>query len=292
MNLHHLMIFKAIAETGSITAASQQLHISQPALSRELRVFEARLGVTLYERHARGMHLTEPGRLLLGYAERLFALEAEASAAMRAVAEARSGRLVIAASNTIGTYVLPPVLAAFRRDYAEAELSLFVDNTQHVAEGVADMRFMLGFIEGPLHTPGLSARVFRQDEILPVVAADHPLTSQASLELASLRGETLLLREAGSGTREFIDRLRAEHGLAAAPMMEFSNTEALKQAAIHGGGIAWLPRIAIADELARDVLVPLSLAVLNVKRELSIVQREGAYMPPIAQALVERLIVD
>ena len=116
MNLHHLAIFLAIAETGSLTASARKLHISQPALSRELKAFESRLGVTLFERHAKGMRLTQAGEVLRRYAERLFELERAAETAMRDVAGALRGRLSIGASNTIGTYVLPSVLAAFRRE--------------------------------------------------------------------------------------------------------------------------------------------------------------------------------
>ncbi|MDA3921847.1 MAG: LysR family transcriptional regulator [Salinisphaera sp.] len=289
MNLHHLMIFLAIAETGSITAASERLHISQPALSRELKSFEERLQVCLFERHARGMHLTEPGLLLADYARRLFTLEAEASAAMEAVASARRGRFAIGASNTVGTYVLPPILARFRRQRPEVQISLFVGNTEQVAEGVADMRFLLGFIEGPLHTPDLSTQTFREDGILPVVAADHELAERKRIRITDLAEQPLLLREAGSGTRELIDRLILAHDLGQAPVMELGNTEALKQAAIHGGGIAWLPRISMVDELGRGALVPLGLASLHIQRELAIVRRTSAYLPPAAQALIAAL---
>lgn len=285
MNLHHLAVFRAVARTGSLSRASGVMHISQPALSRELRAFEERLGVTLFERHARGMHLTEPGRLLASYAGRLFDLEAEAEAAMAAAASARCGRFTIGASNTVGTYVLPAILAAFRREQSAVDIALRVDNTQHVAEGVLDMRYLIGFIEGPLHVEGLIARTFRTDVIVPVIAREH------SAGAADTSGEqTLLLREPGSGTRELIDERIAATPMAHAPVMEFSTTEALKQAAIHGGGIAWLPRIAISDELARDVLVIIGDEDLPITRDLRLITRHDAYLPPAAEAFIERIL--
>lgn len=280
MNLHHLAVFQAVARTGSLSRASGTLHITQPALSRELRAFEQRLGVRLFERHPRGMRLTEPGRLLAGYAERLFALEAEASAAMRAAASARRGRFTIGASNTVGTYVLPAILAAFRREQSEVDIALRVDNTQHVAEGVADMRYLIGFIEGPLHVDGLNATTFRTDVIVPVIAADLAGQDGADGRLP------LLLRERGSGTRELIEERIANRPVASASVMEFSNTEALKQAAIHGGGIAWLPRIAIAGELARGVLDIFGSEDLQITRELRLITRHNAYLPPVAEAFI------
>ncbi|MGN8197515.1 LysR family transcriptional regulator [Salinisphaera sp. RV14] len=280
MNLHHLAIFHAVARTGSLSRASGVMHVTQPALSRELRAFEQRLGVRLFDRHPRGMRLTEPGRLLADYAARLFALEAEARAAMDAAAGARAGRFAIGASNTVGTYVLPAILAAFGRAQPAIDIALHVDNTRHVAEGVADMRYLIGFIEGPLHVGGLTATTFRTDVIVPVLSAGLARETDDRSTLP------LLLREPGSGTRELIESRIATTPMAGASVMEFSNTEALKQAAIHGGGVAWLPRIAIVDELARGVLVVFGSDALQITRELRLVTRRGAYLPPAARAFI------
>lgn len=284
MNLHHLAVFHAVAQTGSLSRASGVLHISQPALSRELKAFEQRLGVVLFERHARGMYLTEPGRLLASYAGRLFDLEAEARAAMTAAASARRGRFTLGASNTVGTYVLPAILAAFRREQPAVDIALRVDNTQHVAEGVLDMRYLIGFVEGPLHVDGLAARTFQEDVIVPVIASD------LAAETQDLQEQTLLLREPGSGTRELIDERIASTPMAKAPVMEFGTTEALKQAAIHGGGIAWLPRIAIIDELARDVLVVIGRDEMTITREFRLITRRDAYLPPVAESFIARVM--
>lgn len=289
MNLHHLAVFHAIAETGSITASAARLHISQPALSRELKMFEDRLGVTLFERHPKGMRLTQAGEVLRDYAGRLFALEHAAEAAMRDFASARGGRLTLGASNTIGTYVLPRILAAFRRQHPEVTVSLFVGNTEQVSQGVTDMRFMLGFIEGPLHAQGLLASTFQDDEIIPVVSADHPLAGKKRLGKADVAGQTLLMREQGSGTRELVAGMLQAQGIDDAATMEFGNTEALKQAAIHGGGIAWLPRISMAGELAGGQLRELPAARFRVRRPLKVLLREKSYLEPQTRIFIDLL---
>ncbi len=289
MNLHHLSVFFAIAETGSLTASARRLHISQPALSRELRTFETRLGVTLFERHAKGMRLTQAGEVLRRYAQRLFELEAAAEAAMREIAGARLGRLSIGASNTIGTYVLPSVLAAFRRQRPEVQVSLFVGNTEQVSQGVGDMRFMLGFIEGPLHLKGLRCVTFQHDEIVPVASPDHPLFDKHRLAPGDLSGQPLLMRERGSGTRELIaERLRRHH-IVEGGAMEFGSTEALKRAAVHGGGIAWLPRISMVNELREGSLRELPLGQLKIVRPLMLLSREDAPVEPVAEVFLQRL---
>ncbi len=289
MNLHHLAIFTTVAATGSLTASARKLHISQPALSRELKAFESRLGVTLFERHAKGMRLTQAGEVLNRYAVRLFELERTAEAAMREIAGAMRGRLTLGASNTIGTYVLPPVLAAYRRQRPRVQISLFVGNTEQVSQGVDDMLFMLGFIEGPLHVQGLRTTVFQQDEIVPVAAPDHPLLKRKALKPSDLSGEPLLMRERGSGTRELIAAALQRQNIEQGDTMEFGNTEALKRAAVYGGGIAWLPRICIRNELRDGQLRELPLRELAITRPLMMVQRENAPMEPAAEAFLRLL---
>jgi DNA-binding transcriptional LysR family regulator len=289
MNLHHLSIFHAVAGTGSLTASARKLHISQPALSRELKVFEERLGVALFERHSRGMRLTQAGEILSQYAKRLFELERAAEGAMREIAGGHQGRLSIGASNTIGTYVLPRVLAAFRRSRPTVQVTLFVGNTQQVSQGVDDLRFMLGFIEGPLHFRGLRAEVFRDDEIVPVASPDHPLFSRRRLTVGDLRDQPLLVRESGSGTREVIAAKLHRWSLTQNPTMEFGNTEALKRAAVHGGGIAWLPRICMVSELREGALRELPLRDLKIVRPLMVLSREGAPVQAVAEAFLHLL---
>ncbi|GLQ49222.1 LysR family transcriptional regulator [Dyella flava] len=289
MNLHHLAVFNAIAETGSISAAAQRLYISQPALSREIKDFEARLGVTLFERLPRGMRMTHAGEVLHEYAARLFDISRTAEAAMREIADARMGHLSIGASNTNGTYVLPQRLAVFRRANPGVRITMFVGNTEQISQGVADMRFTLGFIEGPLHVSGLVAEQFQKDELVPVVAAHHELLNKKRLLATDINGQPLLMREKGSGTRELITETLDANDVQQGSVMEFGNTEALKQAAMHGGGIAWLPRISISKELDEGSLEVLPIKRLMIQRPLSIIRRANAHLGPTSEAFLKTL---
>jgi LysR family transcriptional regulator, low CO2-responsive transcriptional regulator len=289
MNLHHLAVFNAIAETGSISAAAQRLYISQPALSRELKDFETRLGVSLFERLPRGMRMTHAGEVLREYATRLFDISRTAEATMREIADARLGFLSIGASNTVGTYVLPQRLAMFRRANPDVRVTMFVGNTEQVSQGVADMRFTLGFIEGPVHVGGLVAEQFQQDELVPVVTAADELLKKKRLSAADISGLPLLMREKGSGTRELITETLDANEVQQGNIMEFGNTEALKRAAMYGGGIAWLPRISITDELNDGRLHVLPIKRLMVQRPLSIIRRANAHAGPAGDAFLKSL---
>ncbi len=289
MNLHHLAIFYTIAETGSISACAERMHISQPAISRQLKEFEQRIGVVLFERLPRGMRLTQAGEVLREYAARLFDIARMAEASVRELADARRGRLAIGASNTIGTYILPGLLARFRHAHPAVTLSMFVGNTEQVVQGVADLRFMLGFIEGPLHVPELRADRFLEDEIVAVATADHPLSRRRALTPADLCDQPLLMREPGSGTRELIERRLQRHGVRPGSIVELGSTEAIKQAAINGGGIAWLPRVCMPGELAAGELVRLPVKSLHIRRPLSVIRRADGPAAPSAEAFLALL---
>jgi DNA-binding transcriptional LysR family regulator len=284
MNLHHLAIFYAVAETGSISACGERMHISQPAVSRQLKEFEQRIGVVLFERLPRGMRVTQPGEVLRDYAARLFEIARTAEAAVREMSDARQGHLSIGASNTVGTYILPGLIAGFRRSHPAVGISLFVGNTEQVAQGVADLRFTLGFIEGPLHLSGMRVDRFIDDELVPVASGDHALRAKKRLLSADLCGHALLMRERGSGTRELVERRLQRHGVRAGYIVEFGSNEAIKQAAIRGEGVAWLPRVCMARELAAAELVRLPVQALTIRRPLSVIRRSGGYAAPVAEA--------
>ena len=289
MNLHHLAIFHTVAETGSICACAERMHISQPAISRQLKEFEQRMGVVLFERLPRGVRLTQAGKVLRDYAARLFEIARTAEASVKELSDARQGRLSIGASNTVGTYILPGLLARFHRRHPAVTISMFVGNTEQVAQGVSDLRFMLGFIEGPLHVPDLRIERFLEDEIMPVATADHPLSRRKALTPADLSGQPLLMREPGSGTRELIERRLQRHGIRPGDIVELGSTEAIKQAAIHGGGIAWLPRVCMPRELTSGELVRLPVKFLNIRRPLNVIRRTQGHTAPAGEAFLALL---
>jgi len=209
---------------------------------------------------------------------------------MRDLVDARHGRLTLGASNTIGTYFLPPVLAVLRRERPEVHVSLFVGNTEQVARGVLDMQYMLGFIEGPLHLIGLDSFTFEQDDLVPVVSADHPLLKRRQLSLRELRELPLLMREPGSGMRELITtKLKLQDTLAHGQVMEFGNTEALKQAVLHGGGLTWLPRISVQAQLRDGSLHEVGNKQLHIRRPLKVLRRANANVNPIERIFLDHL---
>jgi DNA-binding transcriptional LysR family regulator len=278
MNLRHLAVFHGIAKAGSVNAAARLLHTSQPAVSRELRTLEDRLGVPLFDRLPRGMRLTEAGRMLVGYAERIFGLEQAAERAVRELADLEGGELAIGASNTLGIYLLPPVVAAFHIRYPKVSLNLDISNTQEIVRGVLESRFALGFVEGRVRDEALEVKEFHRDRIVAVVAPGHSLAKASTPSVQSLAATPSILREPGSGTREIVERAFARHHLQLRCGLQISSSEAVKRAALESGGIGWISEVCVSEELRTGRLVALRTPSLSLKRPLYSLRLRGRHL--------------
>jgi DNA-binding transcriptional LysR family regulator len=278
MNLRHLLVFHGVAKAGSVNAAARSLHTSQPAISRELRTLEERLGGPLFDRLPRGMRLTEAGQLLLRYAEQIFGLEHAAERLLRELADLEGGELAIGASNTLGTYLLPAFVAAFHIRYPKVSLNLEIGNTQEIIKGVLDSQFALGFVEGRIRGEAIEAKEFRRDRIVAVVPPGHCLAKEKALSVRSLAELPSILREPGSGTREIVERAFARHRVALRCGLQISSSEALKQAALGGGGIGWISELCVVEELRSGHLVALKTPQLSLERPLYLLKLRGRHL--------------
>jgi DNA-binding transcriptional LysR family regulator len=287
MNLRHLLVFHGVAKAGSVNAAARLLHTSQPAVSRELRTLEERLGVQLFDRLPRGMRLTEAGQVLLDYAERIFGLDDAAERAIRDLADLEGGQLAIGASNTVGTYLLPALLASFHARYPKVSLTLTVDNTQEIVKGVLESRFVLGFVEGRIRDEAIEAREFRRDRILAVAAPQHSLAKARALSVRSLAESPSIMREPGSGTREIVERAFARHRLALHCGLQINSSEALKRAAMEGGGIGWISELCVVEELRSGRLIALKTPRLALERPLYLLNLRGRRLNRSALAFLQ-----
>jgi len=285
MNLHHLRVFHAAAAAGGITAGAERLNISQPAASREIRDLEARLKIGLLDRTSRGMALTEAGRILYSYAERIFALERAAEAELRELAGLTAGQLTIGASNTIGNHLLPPLLAAFHASHPAIEVTLLISNSEEVAARLLEERLTIGFIEGPVDHAQFDGDLIGRDHIVAVASPSHPLAGAEPVSAADLADRRTFAREPGSGTRANVEHAYAGLGLVFRPALTVGSAEALKNLLL-AGGIAWLPRLSVLPELRAGRLVELAVADLTIERPLTMIRRRGRSSSPAAAAFL------
>lgn len=282
LNLHLVRIFLTVVEQGSFTRAAGVLNISQSAASRDVQELERQLGLALVERRSRGVVPTEAGEHLTTYARRIFALERLAEDTLSELRGLQQGKLAIGASSTIGIYMLPPLLGAYRRRYPGIELFLDIGNTQQIAEHLLEHRLDVAYVEGPVELAGLELAPWHEDELVVIAAPDHPLAWRPQIAAHDLSAAPFVLREAGSGTREVMEQALAERGITVAVVMELGSTEAVKQAVAAGLGISIVSRFTIQLELALQRLVVLPVSDLTIRRRLTRIQIADR---PVSKAL-------
>lgn len=206
INLNRLRLFLAVVEYGGVTHAAAAVHVSQPAISQAIRALERELETPLLEHVGRRVMPTEAGDLLAGYGRQIFALAEDARHALDELAGLQRGKLAIGASTTIGIYVLPRLLATYQRRYPAIALSLDVGNTERVVQLLIDGGRDLALIEGPVDGDRLEVRPWREDELVLIAPAGHPLASGRAITVEALAAAPFLAREPGSGTRDVVAR--------------------------------------------------------------------------------------
>lgn len=267
MTLEQLRIFVAVAERLHMTRAAEALHITQSAASASVAALEARYGVRLFDRVGRGLELTEAGGVFLVEARAVLNSARAAEQALDDLAGLRRGELVIAASQTMTSYWLPPRMARFAVAYPGVELRLRVGNTAEAARLVVEGVAELGFVEGEVDSPLLHVAALADDRIGLFAAPGHPL---ARVEIApeDLADVVWVLRERGSGTRAEFERALAARGLDPAKLriaLELPSNEAALAAVAGGGLVAAVSEFAAAAAVATGQVVSLGFP-LGVRR--------------------------
>lgn len=288
--LHHLSIFHAVAETGSVTLGAERLLVSQPAVSKQIKQLERVLQTRLFERHAKGVALTPAGELLANYARRVFALTAEAETALGDLSAMRRGRLTIGASPVLGTYLLPQALVYFRQRFPGVELRPQIEEADALEARLADSDMDFAVTEqAPASPPDLEGTSFGTDELSVIAPPDHPLARKRSVEPQALAGEAFVIPEAAGaspGGQSPTERTLADIGARADSVLALGSTEAVKQAVAAGLGLAVVPRLAIRNELAAGRLREVRVAGLPTRRPLYVVRRRGRHESKAAAAFV------
>lgn len=283
MENFRLKVFRAVAEVMSFRKAAEVLHLSQPAISQQIRSLEEEAGVRLFDRgsgdrHGNQIALTEAGRVLLGYATTVADLIVEAQAALAALNGDVTGELRLGASTTVAQYVLPRILGAFLRQYPQVHLSVVSGNTERIAEAVAEERVALGIIEGPAMRRDVKTEPMVQDEMVLIVAPGHPWARAGTIAPAELAKTPMLLRERGSGSRRVVERALKKAGISLRSLrvvMELDSTEAIISGVEAELGVGFVSRWAIGKVLRLGTVRTVSVKGLEIVRDFSFIRLAG-----------------
>lgn len=279
-----LEVFAAIAGAGSVSAAAQQIHLTQPAVSMALADLERLLGTRLFDRAGRRLVLNEHGAALLPRAQEV--LERMQALPRQVAGNAPpAGELRIGASNTVGNYMVGDLLGGFARTHPGVALSLAIANTEQVVAEVRRFALDVGCVEGHVAHADINVLPWREDRLVVCAPPDHRLSRRRRLAPRDFDGERWILREHGSATRTLSER--ALSGLPPpAAVLELGQSEAIKQAVMAGLGIALLPEVAIADAVAMRRVCVLRTPFLDLRRRLLLVLHRERYRGPVLQAFI------
>ncbi len=288
MNFNQLLIFHKVAELRHFTRAAKALYISQPAVSKQVHQLEKTLKQPLFTQVGQKIYLTEAGKLLYDYADRIFALAAEAETALDEMQQLERGRLTLGASTTIGTYLLPDLLGRYKAQYPGIDLIVEIGNTEDIQQKLLVHRLEVALIEGGVTHPELSEQVWRQDELVLIapptfLSCEHEQTIQQFLA----QKPPVILREQGSGTRSVLEQALARHGIEPLhPIIELGSTEAIKRAVAAGLGVSFVSAHTIQFEVASGYLKQVHLSDFSVRRSLLIVRLREKCISKAAQVFL------
>ncbi|GAB3481196.1 LysR substrate-binding domain-containing protein [Marinomonas epiphytica] len=283
ITLRQLQIFEAVVHTGSVTAAADLVHISQPAASQALRELETLLGRPLFRRHGKRLQITSQARHLLPQARAVLS-QIEQIETMGNANEL-SGSLHLAASVSIGNYLLPKQMAAFKTQHPNIRFNLDIGNTQSVIQQLLTGKAEVGFIEGYCQHAELTTHTWLNDELVVFGSAQDDRPEQ--LDWQDLESADWVMREAGSGTRTILEQATSSRIPNLNVVLSLAHMEAVKQAVIHQIGFGCLSRMAISQELDSG-LIKLFETPLQLNRNLLIVTPKNTALTQNAQFFVDQ----
>lgn len=294
--LDQLRILKAIAAEGSFKRAADSLYVSQPAVSLQVQHLERQLDVPLFDRGGRRAQLTEAGRLLLSYGDRILSLCQETCRAIEDLQNLNGGTLIIGASQTTGTYLMPRMIGLFRKKYPDVAVQLHVHSTRRTAWSVANGQVDLAIIGGEIPTElkdALEIMPYAEDELALVLPNPHPLADVGTLSREELYKLQFITLDSQSTIRKVIDQILLRNGVDPHQLtieMELNSIEAIKNAVQAGLGAAFLSVTAIEKELQMGVMRCVAIDGLVIKRTLLQITNPNRYRSRATEAFCEEIL--
>jgi DNA-binding transcriptional LysR family regulator len=277
VNLHHLAVFHAVAEEGSVSKGAQRLLVSQPAVSKQIRDFERSLKTALFDRLPRGLRLTEAGKMLAEHARRIFAATADAERALDELNGLVRGRLAVGASTTIGVYMLPDLFMRFRQAHPAIDISLALGTSDGIQELLLTGAIDIGLTEAPVASDSFESAMFMEDELVAIAPPGHALARKRKITAEMICREPFVVRETGSQSKSLVERTLADRGLSVRPTMSLGSTEAIKRAVAAGLGVAIVSRLTVGLEQKAGRLTIVRVADLRIRRPLYKVILRGSH---------------
>jgi len=277
MDDHKLRVFCTVAETKSFSKASEIIHLTQPAVSLQIQALEELYETKLFDRSSNTVTLTPAGEVLYKYAKHILGLYASAEKEIGELTGLVKGSIALGASTTIGNYLLPKVIADFRKTRPKIKIHLQIGNTKRVIEFLKAGNIDLGLVEGDVSRQKISVEQLIKDELCLIVPPQHTWAKKVEVSFLDITKEPFIFREEGSGTRQVIEKYFAKHGITTQNMkisMILGSTEAIKHTVENGMGVSIVSRWAALKEAKFGTLKLLSFKEEKMMRDFSLVSQK------------------
>ena len=281
--LQQLRILKAVATEKNFTKAAQLLHLSQPSLSKQIKKLEKNLDILLINREKNKISLTENGKVFLQYSERILALCEESCRALIDLKNGDRGNLTVGASQTIGTYLMPRVLALFAQNYPQIDLKVQVNSTRLIANNVLKREIDIAVVGGEIPNElkkNLTIKDFVEDELSLIISKSHPFAKKKKINKENLYYLNFITLNSNSTIRKFIDNILIQNGIETKELkiiMQFNSIEGIKTAVSLGLGAAFVSSSAIEKEVELKTIEILKIENIRITRRLSIISNPESY---------------
>ena len=287
MNLSWLQTFILIVDKKSLTNAARVLHLTQPAVSKQLNSLEKFYGTSLLYRTSRHMEVTEAGKMVYEYSQEILAKINESLADVQALQKDLYGSLLLGASSIPGEYILPAALGRFQALHPQVKVKLEIADSTEIGQMLQDGKIEAGMIGVILENPDLQQEHIFKDELVVIAPSEHPLTKKKSITLEDFLEEPVIFRERGSGTRLVIENKLKESGIALDRLkvrLELGSTEAVVNAAAAGLGISLVSRFAVKNRIKTGEIAALAIDDLPLERGLYFITRRDQVITPLVEA--------
>jgi DNA-binding transcriptional LysR family regulator len=289
LTIRQLEVLTAVGRTGSVTAAAEALHLTQPAVSMQLRQLEEQLDLTLFETVGRRLQITEPGKELVQLAVELLARLDDLEQTARSLRGIGHGRIRLGVVST-AKYFAPRLLAQFVKMHSGLEFKLTIHNRAEIIEQLQAYAIDLGIMGQPPEGLHFEGTPFAPNPLVAIAAPSHPLSLRRGLHPEDLADQSFIVRESGSGTRNAMDRYFADHGVRVHQVMEADSNETIKQAVMAGIGLGFLSLHTVRPELAAGRIAVLDVFGLPLRRQWYVVHSRQRRLTPAADEFLQYLL--
>jgi DNA-binding transcriptional LysR family regulator len=287
--LHQLKVFEATARHGSFTRAAEELYLTQPTVSIQVKQLTKAVGLPLFEQIGKRLYLTQAGQKLLETCQKIFEGLDQFEMSVADLKGMKQGQLRLAVITT-AKYFVPRLLGPFCQRYPGIDISLEVTNHQHIQERMANNEDDLYIISAPPEQPDLKIYPFLENPLVVIAPKDHPLVDQSNVPIQALNGEPFIMREPGSGTRQAVQGLLAKHKVAVKVRLELGSNEAIKQAIAGGLGISILSLHTIISEGTTGEFAILDVEHFPIARQWYVAHLAGKQLSVVADTFLKYLL--